>query len=321
MVGELVDIRKYVTVHSSNSIVQVLGLSHRYAKDWAVRDVSFKLTNGGIYGLLGANGAGKSTIMNVMCGVLFPTQGDVLVRGQSIRSAPIAAKTDIGFLPQQVPLYNEFTVSEYLRYCASLRNVRARRIRMAVEEAMERCGVQHFRHRLIGALSGGYRQRVGIAQAVLHKPALVVLDEPTNGLDPNQILAVRKLIKGIANDCTVILSTHILSEVEAICDYIKMIDEGKIVFEGSIVDYTNFVEPNSIIVDFAKSPDADELRKLPGVETSEALSGRKYRLRADSVAEVARAVVEASVARKWGLQEIYFERYTLEEVFARLSTS
>ena len=148
----------------------------------------------------------------------------MLIDGHSIREAPLEAKARIGFLPQQAPLYPELTVDEYLRYCADLRNIPQASIRPAVEAAKERCGIAHFSQRLIGALSGGYRQRVGLAQAILHNPSLVVLDEPTNGLDPNQILVVRDLIKEIAEERTVLLSTHILSEVEVLCDAIKMIE-------------------------------------------------------------------------------------------------
>ncbi len=209
------------------SIVRVEHLSHRYSVQWAIRDINFEITENGIYGLLGSNGAGKSTTMNIMCGVLKQTEGEVYIKGVSMRADPVEAKRHIGFLPQKPPLYGDLTVEEFLTFTANIRRIPEGDVGRAVKEVMERCGVSHFRRRLIRNLSGGYQQRVGIAQAIIHNPAFVVLDEPTNGLDPNQIIEIRHLIKEIGEDRTVILSTHILSEVQATCDYIRMIEEGK----------------------------------------------------------------------------------------------
>lgn len=301
------------------SIVSVQNLSHRYAKAWAIKDVAFELDRPGIFGLLGSNGAGKSTIMNIMCGVLFPTVGDVLIKGKSIRKQPLGAKTEIGFLPQQVPIYPEFTVAEYLRYAASLRRVPDEDIRAAVEEAMERVDATHFAKRLIGALSGGMRQRVGIAQAILHSPSLVVLDEPTSGLDPNQVLGVRKLIQEIAAERTVLLSTHILSDVEALCDEIKMIEYGRIVFEGSIEDFANVVRPRSVLVRFTSPPSPEQLASVPGVETVEFVNTYKARVHLTDLEQGPAAIATASANASWGLAELTPERSSLEEVFAQLS--
>lgn len=301
-------------------MVSVHGLSHRYTRDWAVSNVNFELDGAGIVGLLGSNGAGKSTCMNILCGVLFPTEGDVLIDGHSIRQAPLAAKARIGFLPQQAPLYPEMTVDEYLSYCAELRGIEYAAIRPAVEAAKERCGIAHFSERLIGALSGGYRQRVGLAQAILHNPSLVVLDEPTNGLDPNQILVVRELIKEIAKERTVLLSTHILSEVEVLCDAIKMIERGRIVFEGSLEAFAGVVEPNSLIAVFDRPPPVERLTALPGVEQAAFMTRTKARLQFTAGARVADAMTGVAVAEDWALQELYYERSTLEDVFARLSS-
>ncbi len=196
-------------------IVKIEHLSHRYAVQWAVRDINFEIHQKGILGLLGSNGAGKSTTMNIICGVLNQTEGDVYINGINMRENPVEAKKYIGFLPQFPPLYPELTVDEYLVYCAQLRLMKGSRIRKAVDVAEEKCSITHFKDRLIGNLSGGYKQRVGIAQAIVHNPRLVVLDEPTNGLDPLQIVEIRNLIKEIAQDRAVLLSTHILPEVQA----------------------------------------------------------------------------------------------------------
>ncbi len=303
----------------SDPIVSVQALSHRYSREWAIRDVAFDIERAGIVGLLGSNGAGKSTTMNIMCGVLYPTQGDVLIKGKSIRRDPIAAKCEIGFLPQQAPLFPEFTVDEYLMHCASLRRMAPRRIRSAIDAAKERVGVAHHSKRLIGALSGGYRQRVGLAQAILHEPALVVMDEPTNGLDPVQILEVRKLIKEIAAERTVLLSTHILPEVEVLCDDIKMIEQGRIVFEGSMEEYANVVEPQSAILRLARPPAFSALEAVAGIQSVDVLAPDKWRLHFSCGVEVAERLAAASVEEDWGLRELSFERSTLEDVFARLS--
>ncbi|MCH5687352.1 ATP-binding cassette domain-containing protein [Niabella sp. W65] len=185
-------------------ILKTENLSHRYSSSWAIRDINIEIEHPGIIGLLGSNGAGKSTTMNIICGTLNQTEGDVYINGINLRKHPLEAKKQIGFLPQTAPLYTDLTIDEYLVYCAELRLMEKSTIKAAVEEVKERCGVAHFSSRLIKNLSGGYRQRVGIAQAIIHKPSLVVMDEPTNGLDPNQMIEARKIIKEIAEERTVL---------------------------------------------------------------------------------------------------------------------
>ena len=224
----------YINHCMEQSILKVENLSHRYSVQWAIRDINFEITQNGVYGLLGSNGAGKSTTMNIICGVLKQTEGNVFIKGIDMRDNPVEAKRHIGFLPQKPPLHTDLTVEEYLTYCARLRQIARAEEGKVVDEVLARCGISHFRKRLIHNLSGGYQQRVGIAQAIIHRPDFVVLDEPTNGLDPNQILEIRHLIKAIAEECTVVLSTHILSEVQATCNYIRMIGQGTLVFSGTV---------------------------------------------------------------------------------------
>ena len=301
------------------SIVKVENLSHRYTVQWAIRDINFEINTNGIYGLLGSNGAGKSTTMNIMCGVLRPTEGDVYIKGVSIRENPVEAKRHIGFLPQTPPLHPDLTVTEYLEYCAGLRHVPNKDIAGAVEEVMARCGISHFSKRLIRNLSGGYQQRVGIAQAIIHNPEFVVLDEPTNGLDPNQIVEIRHLIKEIAEDRTVVLSTHILSEVQATCDYIRMIEQGNLVFAGTVDEFDNYIIPNTLVVTLVAAPPVEELRSITGVSGVEELGGMKYRLQYTDLQEVTERLVETSVTRGWRLTEVYQEKSSLDAVFAELS--
>lgn len=246
-------------------IVRVEHLSHRYSVQWAIRDINFEINQKGILGLLGSNGAGKSTTMNIICGVLNQTEGTVYINGIDTRKQPVEAKKYIGFLPQKPPLYTDHNVSEYLTYCAHLRLMDDREVKVAVESAMKRCGIAHFSKRLVKNLSGGYQQRLGIAQAIVHNPKLVVLDEPTNGLDPNQILEIRELIREIAQDHAVLLSTHILSEVEAICQNIKMIEHGSLIFSGTLDEFHDSVKSNNCIVRLENAPAEGELGNIPGV--------------------------------------------------------
>lgn len=302
-------------------ILQVINLSHRYSVQWAVRGVNFKISNHGIYGLLGSNGAGKSTTMNIMCGVLKQTEGQVLINGVDVRENPINAKRCLGFLPQKPPLHTDLTVWEYLMHATRMRHVPSENRKQAVEEVMERCALTHFRNRLIRNLSGGYQQRVGIAQAIVHKPELVVLDEPTNGLDPNQILEIRHLIKDIAQERTVVLSTHILSEVQAMCNYVFMIEQGTMAFSGTMDAFNNYIVPNSFLISLASAPVVEELKGLPGIEDVEDLGGMKYRLyfsgkEPDLIME---HVVEISRLNEWRMTEIRLEKSSLDTIFAALS--
>lgn len=301
------------------SIVKIEHLSHRYSVQWAIRDINFEITRNGIYGLLGSNGAGKSTTMNIMCGVLKQTEGDIYIKGINMREKPVAAKSHIGFLPQTPPLHPELTVTEYLEYCADLKHLKGKEVKQAVDTVMGKCGISHFRKRLIRNLSGGYQQRVGIAQAIIHNPDFVVLDEPTNGLDPNQIVEVRHLIREIAEERTVILSTHILPEVQATCDYIRMIEQGNLVFAGTVDEFDNYITPNTLVVSLVAMPAPEDLKQIPGVLKVEELGSIQYRIQASDLQEVTERIVETSVARGWRLTDIHMEKSSLDAVFAELS--
>ena len=301
------------------SIIKVEHLSHRYSIQWAIRDINFEITRNGIYGLLGSNGAGKSTTMNIMCGVLKQTEGEVYIKGINLRENPVEAKKHLGFLPQKPPLHMDLTVEEYLVHCANMRLIPTHEVQGAVKDVMGRCGISHFSRRLIRNLSGGYQQRLGIAQAIIHNPDFVVLDEPTNGLDPNQIVEIRHLIKEIAEERTVILSTHILSEVQATCDYIRMIEEGQVVFSGTMDEFDNYIVPNTLFVSLIATPPVEEIREIPGVVAVEELGGSKFRIQFSDALEATERLVETSVTKGWRLVEIRQEKSSLDEIFAELS--
>lgn len=305
----------------ANKIVEVKGLSHRYSVDWAIRDINFEIETKGVFGLLGSNGAGKSTTMNIICNVLTQTEGDVFINGVNLRQDPIQAKKFIGFLPQKAPLHTDMTVDEYLYHCADIRLMPKTDIPAAVERAKEKCGITHFSKRVIGNLSGGYQQRVGIAQAIIHDPMFVILDEPTNGLDPNQIMEIRHLIRGIAEERAVLISTHILPEVQATCDYIMMIEHGNTVFKGTIEDFNNYMEPSVLLVIMHNAPENDaDLLSIEGMKRVERLTRTRIRLHfTDGDTAIVGRVVNKAISNNWHLREISLEKESLDKVFAKLS--
>nr|WP_305120579.1 ABC transporter ATP-binding protein [Pedobacter sp. SYSU D00382] len=294
-------------------------MSHRYSNAWAIRDINMEINHSGIVGLLGSNGAGKSTTMNILCGVLNQTEGNVYINGINTREQPELAKRYIGFLPQTPPLYLDLTVDEYLQYCAELRLIPKAKIKEAMAEAKERCGITHFGSRLIGNLSGGYRQRVGIAQAIIHHPKVVVLDEPTNGLDPNQITEVRSLIKEIATDRVVIFSSHILAEVQVLCKEIMMIEGGRIVFADTMDAFNNYVEPHSLLVSMENPPVREELLQIEGINNVDFLTERQIRLYFSGDQDITERVIAASMEKGWKLREITVDKSALDEIFKHLS--
>ncbi|CAD0002385.1 ABC transporter ATP-binding protein [Flavobacterium salmonis] len=301
------------------TIVRVEGLSHQYSKDWAIQNISFEIKENRILGLLGSNGAGKSTTMNILCGVLNQTHGNIFINGINLKENPVEAKKLIGFLPQTPPLHLDLTVNEYLIHCAELRHVKKENLHDAVERAKEKCGITHFSHRLIKNLSGGYRQRVGIAQAIIHEPKLVVLDEPTNGLDPNQILEVRNLIKKIAKDKAVIFSSHILSEVQATCQDIRMIENGHMVFSDTLDAFNNYIEADKLIANFENPPALEALKEIPQITAAVFISPKKVQVTFTGSQEVAEKIISLSIYNNWKLREIQFEKVSLDEIFAQLS--
>jgi len=300
-------------------MVKVENLSHRYSSQWAVKDVSFELNKNEIIGLLGSNGAGKSTLMNIICGVLTQTEGIVEIDGKDNLNQRLQAKRMIGFLPQKPPLQMDLTVEEFLYFSANLRLIEKSKVKSSVESVMDKCQIKHFRNRLIKNLSGGYQQRVGIAQAIIHNPRFIVLDEPTNGLDPNQILEIRKLIKDIAKDRIVLLSTHILQEVQAMCNHIHMMELGEFVFNGTIEEFNNSIKSNAIIMQMENAPELDKLKLIPGITDVEMTNDNRIRCFFDNEESLLDRMIHESVQNGWELQEIYKEKIQPDEIFKYFS--
>jgi len=302
-----------------NSLLQVEQLSRSFGAVTAVADVSFTVERGEILGFLGPNGAGKSTTMKMLSGNLAPGAGQILVDGFDLLDQPCQAKACIGYLPEQPPVYRELTVDEYLDYCARLNRIERARIKDAVAMAKERCGLTSVGRRLIGNLSKGYQQRVGIAQAIIHVPALVILDEPTVGLDPIQIREIRALIRELGQEHSVILSTHILPEVQAVCDRVQIIDKGALVYSDTIAGLDQRMQSSSILLAMHKPPAEQVLLSIAGVLSVDAVSDEHYRIHFDPQCNPAQQLVEASVSGNWCLYELVPERMSLEQVFVDIT--
>lgn len=289
-----------------------------YGPTCAVQDVSFQLAKGDVLGFLGPNGAGKSTTMQMLTGNLAPSAGKIRVHGIDLLDEPKRAKRELGYLPEQPPLYREHSVDEFLTYCGRLHRVPGKRLRQAVDSAKERCGLGAVGRRLIGNLSKGYQQRVGIAQAILHNPAVVILDEPTVGLDPIQIREIRHLIRELGSEHGIILSTHILPEVQGVCNRVQIINRGRLVFADSMSGLERHLHSQHLIVRLRAAPAPGELQQLPGIAAVETLDDGRLRLRYEGASPAA-ALAETAVARGWGLEELIPERRTLEQIFVELT--
>jgi len=303
----------------NNFTVEAIELTRLYGGREAVSNVSFTLSKGEVLGFLGPNGAGKSTTMKMLTGNLAPSKGSVKICGIDMMENPKEAKALIGYLPEMRPLYKELTVDEYLTMAARLHRVGSKHIKNAVETAKERCGLGHMSKRLIENLSNGYQQRVGIAQAIIHRPMVVILDEPTVGLDPIQIRDIRALIREVGSEHSVIISTHILPEVEMVCDQVQIIDKGKLVFNGSIDVLKRQRIGNKLLVGLRNPPSVEELLKITGVSEAEILPSGLMRVRFEDGAMPAEAIVQTAVQQGWGLHQIAPDQTSLEDVFMQLT--
>ncbi|HKJ08517.1 MAG TPA: ATP-binding cassette domain-containing protein [Gammaproteobacteria bacterium] len=301
-------------------LIRVEQLYRYYGPHCAVNNVSFELAKGEVLGFLGPNGAGKSSTMQMITGNLAPSAGRITVAGTDLLDHPKQAKRQLGYLPEQPPLYRELTVDEYLNYCARLHGVSRGARAGALKRAKERCGLHVEGPRLIGNLSKGYQQRVGIAQAILHNPAVVILDEPTVGLDPIQIREIRALIRELGEDHGVILSTHILPEVQGTCSQVQIIHRGRLVFSDSTDSLEHRLRVHRLIVAFHNAPTVEELRQLTGVTDAEALAEGRFRVDFGDT-DPAEAIVERAAAAGWRLYELTPERRTLEQIFVELTTA
>ena len=301
---------------SPDILIEARGLTRRFGPNVAVADLSLKLAQGEILGLLGPNGAGKSTTMKMLTGNLAPSEGEVFIKGQSLRDDTVLAKRQLGYLPEQPPVYPELTVDEYLRYCAGLHGVASKDRAAAVESAKRDCGLSDVGRRVIGNLSKGYQQRVGLAQAIIHRPPVIVLDEPTVGLDPIQIREIRTLIRELGRNHSVILSSHILPEIQAVCGRVMIVNRGRLVYDAAIDAHLG---KSSLIIGFAREVSLSDLAEVQGVAGVEKLDALRFRLALVPDSDARDALTALAVQRGWGLRELRMETKTLEEIFVELT--
>jgi len=304
---------------TSSSLMSIEHLSRHYGDLVAVNSVNFDLNRGEVLGFLGPNGAGKSTTMQMITGNLAPSAGKVSINGIDLLDQPKLAKAEIGYLPEQPPIYKELSVEEYLRFCAKINGITHTAQPTAIKNAIERCGLGDVQTRLIANLSKGYQQRVGIAQAIIHTPSIVILDEPTVGLDPIQIREIRKLIRELGNEHSVILSTHILPEVQMTCDRVQIINKGQLVFSDSIDSLNQSMQATSLIAKFESAPTIDTLTDIANVETCEDLGDNRLRIHFKQ--NPAKQIAVDAVNNNWGLLELTPEQKTLEQIFVEITSS
>lgn len=301
------------------SLIEAEHLTRYYGKQCAVNDVSFTLAKGEVLGFLGANGAGKTTTMQMLCGNLAPSAGQIKINGFDLLDQPKAAKLSLGYLPDTPPLYKELTVQEFLLYCAELHGIAKLSVTDAINQAKERCGLTDVADRLIANLSKGFQQRVGIAQAILHNPEVIVLDEPTVGLDPIQIREIRALIRELGQDHGVILSTHILTEVQESCTHVQIIDRGQLIFNETIAGLNRQMDTGTLQVTTRLTADTNSLLTIPGISSIESITANRIKIHHSVTANPAEQIAERIIAAGWGLQELTPIKRSMEDIFISLT--
>tara|TARA_B100000900_G_C20575212_1_gene715041 strand:+ start:62 stop:961 length:900 start_codon:yes stop_codon:yes gene_type:complete len=296
--------------------IKVKKLSKVYGTQKALTKVSFEINKGEIVGFLGPNGAGKSTLMKILTGYMPQTDGDAKICNLDINEYSIETRSKIGYLPEHNPLYLDMYVKEYLEFIANIYKVNHKYI----DEMIKKTGLLKEQHKLIGSLSKGYRQRVGLAQALIHNPEVLILDEPTTGLDPNQLIEIRSLIKEVGREKTVLLSTHIMQEVEAICDRFIIINKGQIVANKSIVELQKSKGNRKLItVEFDKKAEKKELMTIGNVLEARELRGNKYQIFSDSKFDLRPALFEFAVSNELTVLQMNIEEQKLESIFQELT--
>ncbi len=320
---DIILLRIFIGQTRARMDIRIDHLTKRYGSQTAVDRISFEVKTGEILGFLGPNGAGKTTTMKMITGYLAPDDGDIIIGGKSLRSHDM--RRHIGYLPENNPLYLDMPVMDYLAYCAALHEVSPADIPGRIRQMVRLCGLDVEKHKRIGELSKGYRQRVGLAQAMIHDPAILILDEPTTGLDPNQIVEIRQLIRELGKEKTVILSTHILPEVEATCDRILIINRGAIAADGTADTLRKQAQGKQVLhirLEGAETTQALEaLQQLEAVEAAAILDEETGRLEVQSLPETtaAREVFQLCVQRGWVLTELIPLETRLEDVFRNLT--
>lgn len=297
----------------------IQNLSKVYGEQRALNKISFSVEAGEIVGFLGPNGAGKSTTFKITTGFLPPTAGSVSVAGFNVAEQVMEVKKVIGYLPEHNPLYLDMYVHEYLQFVGGLYGMKGQGLRSKVGEMVERCGLTREQNKKIETLSKGYRQRVGLAQALLHNPKVLILDEPTSGLDPNQLVEIRKLIKEVSENKTVIFSTHIMQEVEALCDRVVIINKGEIVANDRLSNLLKTKDKTAFVVEFEGAVSVEELKQVEGIDVVLTLNVGKYRVEGKEGADIRSSLFRFAADKKLSLIGLKQEQQNLESIFQELT--
>jgi len=298
--------------------IEVKGLTKIYGEQKAVDNISFSVNKGEIVGFLGPNGAGKSTTMKIITGYLEQSEGDAFVCGTNVKAQPINTKKKIGYLPEANPLYHEMYVKEYLGFVADVHGVGSKQL--AVGKAIDLVGLTPESKKKIGQLSKGYKQRVGLAAALIHEPEVLILDEPTTGLDPNQIIEIRDVIKNLGRNKTVLFSSHILQEVEAICDRVIIINKGKIVADDKVSNLQNANKNNHVVlVQFKENVNAELIKSLQGISNAEQFATGNWKLETENSESVRKQLMQLSLQHNLNIVSLQSGEQSLEDVFRALT--
>jgi ABC-2 type transport system ATP-binding protein len=296
-------------------------LTRSFGNQAVIQEISFELKRGDVLGLLGHNGAGKSTTLQMLTGCLLPDSGEIDICGINLLRQPTLAKAHIGYLPETPPLYRELTVHDYLVFAARLRGVASANLTDALKQTQQRCGLEAVGKKIIGTLSKGYQQRVGIAQAIIHRPAVIILDEPTVGLDPMQIREIRNLIRELGNTSSVILSTHLLSEVQSVCDRVEIMQHGKLIYGDTSVRMQQFGQVSGFTITLRNPPALSELESIPGINRVEQISATQLRIFHSMDDNPSGALLTLAAQQGWQLEQLTPLQSTLEEVFVKITDS
>ncbi len=299
-------------------LISVKQLSRHYGKFRAVDNLNFELHRGQILGFLGVNGAGKTTTMQLITGNLAPTTGEIQIAGHDLFNDAHAAKQAIGYLPEHLPLYKEMTVNEYLRFCAELHRVAKTEISHALQDTLARCGLEQVQNRLIHTLSKGYQQRIGIAQAIIHAPEVVILDEPTVGLDPVQIHEIRQLIKQLGEKHSVLISTHLLSEVQSICTDVQLIHRGQLKVKANLGELLAQMSTQVAKIGLRRPPHESAFQTITGIKVIETLKEGYFKIQYQTERQLEQ-LVNVSVQENWGIFALIPESSSLEQWFIEMT--
>ncbi|MDD4928840.1 MAG: ABC transporter ATP-binding protein [Gallionella sp.] len=294
-------------------------LTRSFGKQLIIHDLDLQLKRGEVLGLLGHNGAGKSTTLQMLTGCLLPGSGKIEICGIDLRQKPMQAKAHIGYLPESPPLYRELSVNDYLTFAARLRGIGAASVAEALNHALQSCGLESVRKKIISTLSKGYQQRVGIAQAIIHRPAVIVLDEPTVGLDPAQIRDIRNLIRELGNSSSVILSTHLLGEVESVCDRVEIMQHGRLIYSDSSAHMQHYGQVTGFIVSLRHPPELAELESIPGVSRVEQTAPDTFRILHTPENNPGSLLLSLAAQKDWQLLQLTPLHATLEDAFVSIT--